>query len=243
LIREGETLGAQRVNQQLQKEQFPFQVGEWLIRGEDEGFISGCVTPNYREAARLTGYSRQTLYKFAYVARHVPVCIRMQKLPWAIHQAVAPLGERCGQHVQKEFLQHADTAHLSVAKFRAFVNEKLAEQVELGVLKKQGVPVDPASNPNLRADQRAARFMIACWDLLPANYRKLVESPMTSTVRAKLAEELEHTAARLLACANEVRKWGELPLEDQWTQGTYKFENDQRAKAAKDRAKAANPSK
>jgi hypothetical protein len=239
-IREGRELGARRAGRKKEGEQIPFRVGDWLVNGEDQGFIRWVMSPDYREAEQLTGYKRDSLYKFAYVARHVPSCIRMQSLPWAMHQTVAPVGKQFGPDTQKKLLQHAEDARprLSVAKFNAFVREKLAEQADLATLKARGVTTDSTANPNLPADKGVARYMRICGGLLPP--LKLLESPMTPAVRADLVDKLKQTADALLKYAEKLMEWGERPAEDQWKESVYKFENDKRAMAAKARSTSAS---
>ena len=207
--REGRALGGRRADRKKSEEyDVPFQVGDWLIRGEENGFIRRSPNPDYREAEKLTGYKKQSLYKFASVSRLVPDCIRMQKqLPWAIHQTVATAAH-LGQERQRELLQRALHEKLSVRQFRVFVNDQLANRASLHLVE-----------ANLStADRRAVRAIRMCDQTLPPpDFTKLMRtlSSMTPAIRQSLVDRLKETAARLTRCAKEISKGDEsIPRAD-----------------------------
>lgn len=59
--------------------------GDWLTYGQDKW------QADYSLAEEVSGYKRKTLYEAAYVARNVPIPIRMETLSWGHHQVVAAL--------------------------------------------------------------------------------------------------------------------------------------------------------
>lgn len=88
-VREGEILGGRRKTFIAGFNDLPFQIGDWLVKGEDGGFR----VPQglYKVAEQLTGYKNKSLRDFASVSRRVPLSIRYRQLPWAAHQVVASL--------------------------------------------------------------------------------------------------------------------------------------------------------
>lgn len=91
-------------------------IGDWLVCGEDRQWGK-----TYQEAEEETGYSYQTLRDYAYVARHVHLSIRIDKLSFQHHRLIAPLDRQ----LQRTWLDYAITCVLllapeeySVAKMR-----------------------------------------------------------------------------------------------------------------------------
>lgn len=232
---EGRQLGGQRQlhrskrdTLRRQEEQLQFRVGDWLLRGEESGFVNATFVGggkgfrvDYRKAAQLTGYSKSSLHTFASVARQVPACIRMQ-VPWAVHQSVARLA-KLGVEVQKELLTKAETEGLSVAKVNALVRERLED-----------VPPQTSRTPEKvlygPSDARATRAMAALDKALPDDPTQvaIMKSFMSPSVRNNLVKKLEETADQLRAFATAVRN---LPVSHEPPDSVYKAVKDQRKKA------------
>jgi hypothetical protein len=103
-----------RIGAEIGKKQQSAQwdLGDWILGGESKFSKQLEGSKLYEEAEAFSGVARQSLYKYAYVARHV--CIRMQDVCWAIHQLVAPLPE----DEQKRLLHRAQAGKLTVSQFR-----------------------------------------------------------------------------------------------------------------------------
>ena len=96
-----------------------WELGDWIIGGETR-FSKQLEGPLlYEQAEAFSGVARQSLYKYAYVARNV--CIRMQDVCWAIHQLVAPRPE----DEQKRWLHRAQANKLTVSMVRNQLNDEL----------------------------------------------------------------------------------------------------------------------
>lgn len=97
-------------------------VGDWATYGEH------AFQWTYEDMAELTGFSAKTLREYAYVARSVPMSIRMDAISFGHHQVVSALPE----HQQKSWLQYAQEKHLSVAQLRQAVRESptLPEEID-----------------------------------------------------------------------------------------------------------------
>lgn len=63
---------------------FKWLLADWLVKGEEYKWGE-----KYTEAADWSGYEEKTLREYAYVARKVDLSIRMDKLSFGHHQAVA----------------------------------------------------------------------------------------------------------------------------------------------------------
>ncbi len=57
--------------------------GDWLIYGEKR------YPDRYSQALEATDYSYQTLQNATWVAKQFPISIRLETVPWSLHQAVA----------------------------------------------------------------------------------------------------------------------------------------------------------
>lgn len=95
-------------------------------------------------------YSSETLYKAKYVSEHVPICIRMQNLSWAHHQAVAPLPIE----EQTKWLAEASDSALPLADFRKSLRNdrlRIAAEQQVPAGKYRVIYADPPWSYN---DQR-----------------------------------------------------------------------------------------
>jgi hypothetical protein len=79
-----------------------WQVGDWLVQGEDE-VLRHLSRSHVRTVATITGYSRHTLTMAASVARKVGPRARLDELTWWHHLAVA----RLDQAEQRRWLERA----------------------------------------------------------------------------------------------------------------------------------------
>ena len=235
---EGRALRQLSETHQRTGEQIPFRVGDWLLRGEEAGYLkvvysAGQLKPSYSDAAVLTGYAKQSLYNFASVSRLVPSYIRIQGIPWAVHQQVARLHD-FGEEVQKEFLQRAAREHQSVAKVRSLVDKKAGEQRDRKALKAQGVGDSSETNPHFASDTRALRLIRLLDTVLPGIYSevRIAHSFLSPAVRAKLVEKLEQIAARLTDFAKDAKDFGEHPGSKRLPESVYEYEQKKREKAA-----------
>lgn len=86
-----------------------FNIGDWFNMGERRW------GDKYRSAAITTGYQEKTLREYSYVCRSVDLSIRMDKVSFGHHQAVASLDPE----TQRYWLDYAAENGLSVAKLRA----------------------------------------------------------------------------------------------------------------------------
>ncbi len=89
----GRRLGLSRVSHQGTGSQLMWQVGDWLLEGED-GVLKHKKRLTIRDLAmRLTGYSKHTLSMAVSVSRKVRPPTRIDGLSWWHHLVVANLGE------------------------------------------------------------------------------------------------------------------------------------------------------
>jgi hypothetical protein len=117
-----------------------FAIGDWLIEGEDRW-----SRKIYAEAADIfTGYTKETLYTFASVARSVKTLIRIKDLSWAHHRALA----RFGPETQRELLEYAHTNNLPLRGFESYVRNKYPSPVK-------PPKVDPEPQDSRPTDQPA----------------------------------------------------------------------------------------
>jgi len=96
-----------------------WDLGDWILGGESKFSKQLEGSKLYEEAEAFSGVARQSLYKYAYVAKHV--CIRMQDVCWAIHQLVAPLPD----DAQKRWLHRAQANKLTVSMVRRQLADEL----------------------------------------------------------------------------------------------------------------------
>jgi len=217
----GKALGAQHKALTQKEEQLQFAIGDWMVTGEDRGYIASHSHCNYPEAERVTGYSLSSLRNFAYVARHVPASIRMDAVSFGIHQLVAPLKNI---EDQKRILQKAAAENLSVAKVRELVKNlpstivpKTKDEHDLangrspfGSLNAEIKKVGPDI---VIASQRLNKW----WERVGPMTHKEEEAlqlmlPRLSN-RAKTAEHIREAATRLMALADRVESYQLAPPE------------------------------
>jgi hypothetical protein len=192
----GRNIKARVKKRRAEGEQIPFEVGDWLVQGEDEGFIT-VVSKDYDSMEQLTTYKRATLQKFAYVARHVPACIRVCKLTWAHHQLVAPL-ERSQQQVM---LKWAAENKQSVSATRKAINEWRGKQQQ------QGKPSMPESEKKKRWDlsPECDAWQRAIFPSLDVKDELLrIVAKQSPEKRAEVAEKLRAAAVELSQLAAAV---------------------------------------
>ena len=159
----GRNLKARAEKRRAEGDQLCFELGDWLVQGEDEGFTGNLNVESkyYDKLEDLTGYKRASLQKFAYVARHVPACIRVCNLTWAHHQLVAPL-----EHKQQEVMLKSAADHKQcVRDTRKMVNEYRAKQQQQGkpstVVPTEGVP--PCAVPAQNIVEMMSQRSLAKW--------------------------------------------------------------------------------
>jgi hypothetical protein len=115
----GKDLATRRGQIDVASSRLMWQLGDWVIAGED-GPLSRLKKTRIRAlAAEVSGYARHTLSQAVYVARRVPTSIRMESLSWAHHQQVA----RLDTSDQYEWLSRAVECGLSVHALRAELQE------------------------------------------------------------------------------------------------------------------------
>jgi len=188
--------------------QLQFAIGDWLVEGAAHGFL-GSFGTCYKTAEELTGYSASSLYTFRYVASKVPACIRVCNLPWAAHQAVAPLKDI---EDQKRVLQFADAKPLSVAEVRNLVKRLPSNVVPKDVDEKRILWREDLSDAG-KDGQILHHRMNKWWSgMCHLNLidKKVEEAwqfylpRMSSENRAAAAEKLRAAEARLTALADRV---------------------------------------
>lgn len=88
-----------------------FWIGDWINYGEARW------GEKYADAMDLTGFEKQTLEDFAYVARQVQISVRTEKLTFYHHRKVAPLK----QEDQVYWLKIADKKGLTARMLGASI--------------------------------------------------------------------------------------------------------------------------
>jgi hypothetical protein len=83
-------------------------IGDWLCYG------AARYGERYKLASRLTGYDRQTLMNYAYVATHVDISRRRQDVSWSHHAEIAARDSA----EQSAWLDRIARDHLSLADLR-----------------------------------------------------------------------------------------------------------------------------
>jgi hypothetical protein len=187
-----------------------WDLGDWIIGGETAFCkqLEGALL--YEQAEAFSGVARQSLYKYAYVARHV--CIRMQDVCWAIHQLVAPLPE----DTQKRWLHRAQAGKLTVS----MVRKQLAAELHSNDTPQLFSALVPLNQNDYKLLEKWAwardidrgellSEIVADW--LKENKGKLEAE---ATKRAKVEEKLktQKQAARIKAA-----KASRAKLEKKWT--------------------------
>lgn len=97
-----------------------FAIGDWLRYGEKRW------GEKYAQAAEETGYSEKSLREYVWVANAVDMSIRMDNLPFAHHQLVAPMKTKNGApdvEKQRHYLELAEKQELPVSKLRKVIKE------------------------------------------------------------------------------------------------------------------------
>jgi hypothetical protein len=197
-VREGQTLGSRRKGLIVGFNDLQFQVGDWLVKGEDRGFVS---SGRYQQAAKLTGYAVSSLQKFASVSRRVPACIRVCK-PWAVHQAVAPVENEADRAA---ILKKAVEKNWSVRDLKNALKPNLTRQETMAACSDEAIA---------RASQQALISKLNTWAqgiILPDNlgmqlWRDRVKLAPES--RELLIKRLRESAAYLIEKADELAKVG-----------------------------------
>jgi hypothetical protein len=96
-----------------------WEVGDWLVAGEDEVFTHLTRARVRQLAAAITGYSRHTLSMAASVARKVAPSARVDGLSWWHHLVVAKLDPAA----QSQWLVQAAEQEWSVRVLREQLNQ------------------------------------------------------------------------------------------------------------------------
>jgi len=110
-IEEGKTLRSAKNGLEALNSQLQFDIGDWLLKREN----------SYSEASKITDYTVETLRNLAYVAKNVPVSLRVVTLQWATHALVAPLSD---PEDQRKVLAIAVERRLSVRDVKLFLDER-----------------------------------------------------------------------------------------------------------------------
>jgi len=132
-------------------------IGDWLRYGNAKW------GEKYARATSLTGYDIQTLMNMVWIASHIEISRRREKLSWSHHAAVASKP----QHEQEYWLDRAEAERLSVKCMREEITRlraaasrtaNAAARVELAaVCPICGSHLKGASLPARRAATRASR--------------------------------------------------------------------------------------
>jgi hypothetical protein len=113
-IATGRQLGVHRKQHQSSGSRLMWDIGDWLLEGE-ETVLKHEKRPTIRDfASQLTGYSRHTLTMAASVSRRVSPARRIEALSWWHHLVVANLG---GDQ-QSEWLTRAVEYEWTVPRLR-----------------------------------------------------------------------------------------------------------------------------
>jgi hypothetical protein len=99
----------------VSKSRHMWEMGDWLVAGEDAVFRNLKKDAVRHMAAEISGYSRHTLTMAASVARKVEPSVRVGGLSWWHHLLVASLDKS----EQNNWLSHAAEEEWSVHTFRA----------------------------------------------------------------------------------------------------------------------------
>jgi hypothetical protein len=189
-VREGRVLGARRKSLIDGFSDLQFQIGDWLIEGEDGGFK--VQKGLYKVAEELTGYKTKSLRDFAYVARRVPPSIRIDK-PWATHQAVASLKTEA---LRKQALDRAIEKGWKVRDVRKALAKVKPEYKDLTPRTAKEHAVDDSDAIV------SSRFRTWMKSLSPPESDFTFLLPrMTAEGRKRISEDLKKTATKLLEYA------------------------------------------
>lgn len=132
-----------------------FEIGDWLVRGED---IWG-IRRAYREARHLfPNTAHSTLKTFASVARSVQPLTRVNDLTFGHHRLVA----RFDPELQRKLLKDAATAKVSVGAFR----KSLEAEYPTAKPEAPAIPTPPPERLT-REDKRALRTAAKALKLAP----------------------------------------------------------------------------
>jgi hypothetical protein len=113
-IETGRRFGRERLGHQRAGSQMMWEVGDWLVGGEDR-VLRHEQRQSIRElAAQLTGYAKHTLSMAVSVSRKVPPSMRIEGLSWWHHLVVANLQPE----QQTEWLTQAAEQEWTVRKLR-----------------------------------------------------------------------------------------------------------------------------
>jgi hypothetical protein len=118
----GDALARRRWQMATTGSQQMWEVGDWLVTGEDAVFARLKRTKVRELAADISGYSRHTLTMAVSVARKVPPSVRVDGLSWWHHLAVAKLGST----EQAEWLERAAEQEWTVQTLRDHLRPPLA---------------------------------------------------------------------------------------------------------------------
>jgi hypothetical protein len=211
---EGRRFCEQREKLALEEGHLQFAIGDWLVEGSASGFL-GSFDDCYKTAAQLTGYSASSLHTFRYVASKVSACIRMQTLPWAVHQQVAPLKPE----YQHRILQRADSEKMSVAAVRRLVStlpKHVVPKTAAELLTAMQTPPDiEGMGDSVDAKISKSRVVGWCRDVLKrACVSEATEEAwdfclphMSQDFRLAQAQRMRAAAARLIDLADKVESF------------------------------------
>ncbi len=190
-VSEGKVLGARRKSLIDGFSELQFQIGYWLIKGEDGGFSRRTQQGLYNAAEKITGYKVGSLRDFVYVARRIPSSLRNDKLPWAAHKAVACLKT---ESLRKQALDMAVEKGWKVRDLRKAMANVKPEYSDLTPRTvKEHNQLDKILSRRFRAWMQALSAPETDFDyMLPR---------LTSEGRKHISEDLKKHAAKLLEYA------------------------------------------
>jgi hypothetical protein len=131
--------GVQKIESTIQ-----FIIGDLAIYGEEEFRIS------YEEIAARTGYKKETVENYAYVARNMPQALRSDKLSFNHHYLVASLATDAEK---QQWLATAQEHDLSVRNLELALNiwrEGGDPQHVFGIIEEKPSPVQQARLKSVR---------------------------------------------------------------------------------------------
>ena len=100
-----------------------FYIGDKIIEGESEGYIT---RGKYDRVSELTGIEKQTLKEYVYVCNAINSFARANELPYTHHREVAKLPAPD----QEYFLREAAENHWSVSSLREAIKQKEINDAE-----------------------------------------------------------------------------------------------------------------
>lgn len=197
-VQAGERFGCRANKLREAYMQLQWEIGDWLLVGEKNGYISSGM---YEAASEITGYKTATLEKFAYVARRFPVCIRMQNVQWAVHQMVAPVETEDERKAMLTRLVDGPFSRDSVREIKRRLDEIKREQKIAGL--KPVAEAEIEDNPARLQLEALFDAADACGEAFELDLSAMLAA-IKLDGRKKAAIKLRAAAAKLIECAELV---------------------------------------